>query len=684
MSPEYTFGIEVVWTEEQLRWGRSVATPACGWRCQLSKLPEARRFYTQTIEGKPPCEACDAQPFVSIRHNVRYIRERLGQGTLLPSARHELETAKAGCAEGPALQVTLRSPCIVGHMAYAMVCFVHYFGADVTTAFIHLESAMDIATYVQDEVGGLGACGDWGFTPAEIAWNYELHLDSHWHGHSLYMPQQLYRWQDPPPAVPAEARCPRRRPAEPHEVGLLGSPGRCAPGVCEKGGFLASASGSSLAWCEAECQRLPECRWFSFCPGGSCFEKLDGYCVLYDWCENRAVRGVAGAQTCRRHWDATTLAPPLPLIPGASYVAATPAAVLHAVPAETPAELRPETRAAVRCMVLLRLPAEMVRAATVAATYAVECDSLFFVTASTEAGLGTLYGYPVLNIREHYPEVPVDPSHETTSETINVNAANTISKALHMVLLADGLARNDSRAGRRAPDVTCRLDGDTFFVPDNLRRIMACRGFAGEQLWALGHVSYVHKLQAPGVAFTFGGSGVCLSRGALEAFGQLHAAGGVEKSSDPGSWATGRCVAGPGHWDDVALGVCLKHAKVPLSRWHADCRGRELFWPLEYAEALQAKPPGGPTRVALATSEGASGAFNFWRYRALQHFDCRQRRWLGDFPVSWHGRDDRNGSVARRLHAALRSTRGQRVPGGGALRRWDGRVTRAACEDLTC
>merc|ERR1712159_56438 len=100
------------------------------------------------------------------------------------------------------------------------------------------------------------------------------------------------------------------------------------------------------------------------------------------------------------------------------------------------------------------------------------------------------------------------------------------------------------------PDFACRLDADTLFIPNNLRRIVACRNFSTDIAFALGMNSYVHKFQSPGAVFPFGGAGVCLSKAAIRVYMDFYMTGGFHPATKVESWQSAKCGVGPGHWDD--------------------------------------------------------------------------------------------------------------------------------------
>lgn len=687
-----SYGLEVRWTEEEVSWAHAMATPECHWRCRLSGHPKAQLFLSQVIRVEA-CSDCHLNPWPWVRYLSLAVWAHFGQlGALrLWNESYPVSLVGLQCPVHSSLQINSRSTCIIGNLAYALLCFLHLAGGNLLAAYIHLESAMDLAKFVGDGHAVSSACGDWGLSVTDLAWNYERHLVAGWHEQSPVPPAF---WEK----APGTFFCPRPRQLEPQErtegVELQrrqafgpawGSPTRCRVGACEEGEFIRSGLSRSIGGCQVACARTQGCQWFSYCPAHSgCPVGHRKSCTLHASCSRvgRKNGDWKGYRVCE-------LVPPADGGPAAPSTVA-PARVDQGARERAAQASSPPRQYTVQCLVLAVLPDEAHRIRSISETFARDCESLQVVTATLGDGgaAARLHGLPVVNLRHHAADVPLDParySKENRAEPADVNYANTIYKTIHAVLQAHSLHERDT-SGDSLPDVTCRLDADTFFVPDNLRRVLACRGFDARKPWAIGHVMYVHKHSAPSVAFPFGGSGVCFSRGAVERLQELYERGGIRFTDEPGSWATGECLIGPGHWDDVTLAVCMRKAGIPISRWSTNCHGRELFWPLEFGDAQRVRMPQGPWRSALTTGHvrggiGSKASYNFWRYRSLQFLTCENRRWLGKpFLVSFHNRRG-NLSDATRMYASMGLGR---HASGNRLRRWDGAVTAEACEDLIC
>lgn len=358
--------------------------------------------------------------------------------------------------------------------------------------------------------------------------------------------------------------------------------------------------------------------------------------------------------------------------------------------------------------------------AMIVETYASQCDTLVFVTAG-DAPLH-FRGYAVIDLRKRFP-IGQDPK---TGQQNPI--PNTIEKTFWTLLYAAKSLHQKAPADR--PHVTCRLDSDTLFIPQNLRRILACRNFSTEEPWAIGFENYAHKHQQPGRVFLNGGTGICMSQGAL---GKLRANmedGGHLTSESTDHWNVGACIMTPGHWDDVVLGACLAYLKVPISRWGTDCMGRSLFWPDKVQHAFvgpaQIRPPRLPPKASFfqpptvktpsmsGTSAAAAGGiieadsvgeiedgknhsnvakvvlhqqtrqtevanYHFWLYRAWQHLACDPKIWLADYPVGFH--PYRNRTEGRKTFD-LFARRAQFQ--GYTMKFWNGDISDGSCESLLC
>ena len=214
-------------------------------------------------------------------------------------------------------------------------------------------------------------------------------------------------------------------------------------------------------------------------------------------------------------------------------------------------------------------------------------------------------------------------------------------------------------------DWFCRLDTDTYFVAENFRRFVRRAGLDPDGAHYLGARVFFHHLMHPAIVFNFGGAGVCLSRAVLHALAArlfpLVQTMSEGVAAGPTS-STGECIVGPGHFDDIALAVCLREAGVLASEDTTDAWGREVFWPFELEAVATVQPPRLPSRVSvLAVPEGLVHSdpdtrnFYFWRSRLQLVLPCIDdvEFWLSEFPITMHFWD-KNPQQFLRFHAILR------------------------------
>ena len=216
-----------------------------------------------------------------------------------------------------------------------------------------------------------------------------------------------------------------------------------------------------------------------------------------------------------------------------------------------------QTKYNVQCLVLTIFPDEVERMSMVADTYAKHCDSLLFFTAGDAPS--HFRGYSVVNLRHGFDISP---------DSNGPNEPNTIFKTFAAFHFAGLAMANQTSLSSGRPHVICRLDSDTLFLPENLRRILSCRNFSPSDLWAIGRENYAHKHEQPGRVFLNGGTGICLSRATVKLLVQEMQLGNFAKSSSSSDWNTGDCVVAPGHWDDAAQLQFSFHLTIPSVKEH--------------------------------------------------------------------------------------------------------------------
>ena len=215
----------------------------------------------------------------------------------------------------------------------------------------------------------------------------------------------------------------------------------------------------------------------------------------------------------------------------------------------------------IQCLVLTIFPQEVERMQMISETYAKYCDSLTFFISSPFAPPSHFRGYRIINLRDVF-DISLDsqPTDQPTASS-KPTEPNTIEKMFAAFRFA-GLFMEGAM-----PDVVCRLDSDTLFLPPNLRRILACRNFSASELWAIGRENYGHKHEQPGRVFLNGGTGICLSREAVQLLSKEMELGRFVRTTSSGAWNSGECVVAPGHWDDVAQ----FHLAVFAGRYFREC-----------------------------------------------------------------------------------------------------------------
>mmetsp|Transcript_90233 Transcript_90233/g.243742 ORF Transcript_90233/g.243742 Transcript_90233/m.243742 type:complete len:251 (+) Transcript_90233:1-753(+) len=135
-------------------------------------------------------------------------------------------------------------------------------------------------------------------------------------------------------------------------------------------------------------------------------------------------------------------------------------------------------RVRLSCLVPLVWPAERVFREAILRTYGPECDELRFFVAGdgVAAAAGGRGGFgEVIDLRATFPRLPRDRQefHRVSAEGPSLGSANTIAKMLHMLLWAADEHGRLGRLGRTmsASEVWwfCRLERDTYFLPENFR-----------------------------------------------------------------------------------------------------------------------------------------------------------------------------------------------------------------------
>jgi len=241
--------------------------------------------------------------------------------------------------------------------------------------------------------------------------------------------------------------------------------------------------------------------------------------------------------------------------------------------------------------------------------------------------------------------------------------ANLVAKVLLMFLF---LAGDESLLSEA--DLFCRLDLDSAFIPENLRAFARAVGLEAQDKYYIGALQYWLKYRL-GI-YPSGGAGICLTRGAVKAFGQL-----LSTSQDGGGRfqrvvhaQPNRCVLQAGFHDDVVLGQCLRLANVTAHPALEDNLGRayashgplpcwehlshsEQQRSLEAHEKMGADHEHERSRHQMLfelMSDGSKFGKSQWYYQMHRYAVCEPaeslqlgpHHWLSPFAFSFHGYKD--------------------------------------------
>ncbi len=212
------------------------------------------------------------------------------------------------------------------------------------------------------------------------------------------------------------------------------------------------------------------------------------------------------------------------------------------------------------CLIPIMWPSSADMMTAVVETYAGDCHRLIFFCADPlyQAPYDFM-GYQVINLLHMFPSMLPDniqdfnkfhdkdaPPSEEEESTYTKGTFNTIQKVqqmdfekmcivfeyfllwmlkkheiftffhfnffqvLHMLLYQSKAFPDDAWS--------CRLDTDTYFVPRNFHRLVM--KLDPDEPHYLGNRQFFHKNMAPGIVFSIGGAGVCLSRQAMKQLGE--------------------------------------------------------------------------------------------------------------------------------------------------------------------
>ena len=306
-----------------------------------------------------------------------------------------------------------------------------------------------------------------------------------------------------------------------------------------------------------------------------------------------------------------------------AWVVAGPVPLSQAQAEVAGAANRPDV-APVSCLVPLVWPAQRPNMEAIMRTYGTDCDDLqFFIAAEGEPARRELDGAEIINLHAVYPDkVPPDRTefHREVGAAPAKTTSNTIVKLLHMLLWS---AEDD----RGRPHWHCRLERDTYFLPENFRLLVASLGLDAADPHYLG-VREFNDVPRSGLIYNDGGPGICLSSTALDRLHAALTAAPTLPEDQPLDFE--ECAFALGHREDIMLAICLRLVGVHPSPLTTDARGREWF----SIRPLRAIPQHGPPRWRDERGEDAF-SWNFWTGRAHLFLPCWSRNpfWVVDTPV---------------------------------------------------
>eukprot|EP00933_Yihiella_yeosuensis_P004104 TRINITY_DN10808_c0_g1_i1.p1 TRINITY_DN10808_c0_g1~~TRINITY_DN10808_c0_g1_i1.p1 ORF type:complete len:341 (-),score=66.99 TRINITY_DN10808_c0_g1_i1:477-1442(-) len=276
-------------------------------------------------------------------------------------------------------------------------------------------------------------------------------------------------------------------------------------------------------------------------------------------------------------------------------------------------------------------------------TYGPDCDELrFFVAAAKDDFDGPGAGDDedlMINLHESFAKDVLpdqDIFHRENAKNAAPQSANTIVKLLHMMRWA---AEHHLRRHNDKDEQWwfCRLERDTFFIPENFRYLVASAKLDANEAHYLGSREF---LETPrfGLVFNDGGPGVCLSSEALLRLRKVLLRAPRLAPEETPSFES--CQYAAGHREDLMLGACLREADVFASPATTDAFGREWFSIRPLRSIQYHRPPLIPQPEGIEGTEplGTEHSWNFWSGRSHIYLSCARsnRFWVVDTPVSFN------------------------------------------------
>lgn len=284
----------------------------------------------------------------------------------------------------------------------------------------------------------------------------------------------------------------------------------------------------------------------------------------------------------------------------------------------------------VGCLVPIVWPRQQEFLQAIVDTFGSDCDELLFFISSdsmSQAELDRITArsrtpnMSIINLHVWYPIVPPDRDefHRETGDRPRHDTFNTIIKLLHMLRWTA-----EHRSDHSKEQWWCRLERDTFFIPENFRLLVVSERMDASHAHYLGVRQFL-DLPRTGFVFNDGGPGICLSQRALSDLREVLVAIPNQLVDHP-DFQT--CVLAKGHREDLMLAACLRQINILPSAATSDRFGREWF-SIRPLTAVSAHHP-------LSGSD--QQAWNFWTGRSHLFLPCANglNQWIVESPVSFN------------------------------------------------
>ena len=269
----------------------------------------------------------------------------------------------------------------------------------------------------------------------------------------------------------------------------------------------------------------------------------------------------------------------------------------------------------VSCLVPIVWPRQLPFLEAIVETFGGDCDELcFFISSDSvlQIELDRMMSrsrvhMSIINLHAWYPVVPPDRDefHRETGDRPKHDTFNTIIKLLHMLRWA----AENKRSAAKEQWWYCRLERDTFFIPENFRFLVVSERLDASKPQYLGVRQFL-DLPRTGFVFNDGGPGICLSQRALSDLGDLLQVTPFVERPD-----FQKCAFAKGHREDLMLAACLRQIQISPSPVTTDAFGKEWF-SIRPLLAISAHRPPIYYRGRDSREMTDSQAWNFWTGRS--------------------------------------------------------------------